>query len=137
MAKFFTGITIVVCLLVAGCNIGQKADSSLEATSRDLMLAHNVYFTLKDNSESAKENLIDACHKYLKKHPGVEFFAAGSLAEEYDRPVNDMDFDVGLHLVFKNKQFHDKYQTAQAHLQFIEEDKDNWQKVRVFDTFVK
>lgn len=140
MAKMYASIIMVVCVLVAGCNIGQsscgKADS-LRGAKDELMLAHNVYFTLKDDSESAKEKLITACHKYLKDHPGVEFFAAGSLAEELNRPVNDMDFHVGLHIVFKNEQFQNEYQTAEQHLQFIEENKDMWKEVRVFDTLVR
>ncbi|HEY7158963.1 MAG TPA: Dabb family protein, partial [Gemmataceae bacterium] len=67
---------------------------------------------------------------------GEVFFAAGTLAEDLDRPVNDRDFDVGLHIVFKDKASHDKYQDAKRHKEFIEENKDNWKKVRVFDSVV-
>lgn len=101
------------------------------------MIAHNVYFSLKDNSPAAKKKLVDACKKYLAKHPGTVFFAAGTLAEDLKREVNDRDFDVGLHLVFKNKAAHDKYQDAPLHKQFIAENKDNWKKVRVFDSVVE
>jgi hypothetical protein len=100
------------------------------------MIAHNVFFTLKDNAPAAKKKLVDACKKYLTKHPGEVFFAAGTLAEDLDRPVNDRDFDVGLHIVFKDKASHDKYQDAKRHKEFIEENKDNWKKVRVFDSVV-
>ncbi len=100
------------------------------------MLAHNVFFSLKDNSAEAKKKLVDACKKYLAKHPGEVFFAAGTIAEDLNRPVNDRDFDVALHIVFKDKASHDKYQDAERHKQFIEEGKDNWKKVRVFDSVV-
>ena len=101
------------------------------------LLAHNVYFTLKDKSDEAKKKLVDACKKHLSNHSGTVFFAAGTLVEELDRPVNDRDFDVGLHLIFKNRAAHDKYQDAPRHLQFIDENQASWTKVRVFDSYVE
>jgi hypothetical protein len=52
-----------------------------------------------------------------------------------DRPVNDRDFDVALHVVLKDKCAHDAYQKADRHLKFIEENQSNWKKVRVFDSY--
>jgi hypothetical protein len=100
------------------------------------MLAHNVYFTLHDNSEAAIAALVAACKKYLAKHPGVVFFAAGTLQPELDRPVNDRSFDVALHVVFDSLASHDAYQDAPLHHQFIAENKPNWKQVRVFDSAV-
>jgi hypothetical protein len=101
------------------------------------MLAHNVYFTLNDNSALAKEKLVAACQKYLTGHPGTVFFAAGTLAAELDRPVNDREFDVALQVVFDSKEAHDQYQQAERHLAFVAENKPNWKKVRVFDAYVE
>ncbi|QDU38465.1 Stress responsive A/B Barrel Domain protein [Maioricimonas rarisocia] len=98
------------------------------------MLVHNVYFTLKDDSPEAVDRLVAACHKYLKDHPGVVFFAAGTIAEDLERPVNDRMADVGLHVIFEDRASHDTYQTAEDHLTFIEEQKGNWKQVRVFDS---
>jgi hypothetical protein len=123
-----------VLILAYGSLAMETASAPLAA---DQLLAHNVYFTLKDKSPEAKKKLVDACKKYLAKHPGTVFFAAGTLCEELDREVNDRGFDVGLHLVFKDKAAHDKYQDAPLHLQFIEENKSNWEKVRVFDSVVQ
>ncbi len=100
------------------------------------LLAHNVYFALKDNSPDAMRTMLDACRKYLSGHPGTVFFAVGTLATELNRPVNDRDFDVGLHLVFADQAAHDRYQDDPRHHQFIEENKANWKKVRVFDSVV-
>ena len=101
------------------------------------MLSHIVYFTLKDSSEAACQKLVDACHKYLKPHDGVAFFAAGTRAEEFQRDVNDRDFHVALHVVFDDKDAHDVYQTSDNHLAFIDEGKSNWAQVRVFDAYVE
>jgi hypothetical protein len=59
------------------------------------------------------------------------------LAAELDRPVNDRDFDVALHVYFKDRASHDKYQEHPRHKQFIEEQQGNWKKVRVFDSWVE
>ncbi len=100
-------------------------------------LAHMVFFTLKDNSPEAKAKLVQACVKYLSGHEGTLYFSAGTRVEELTREVNDLEFDVALHLVFKNKAAHDKYQTHPRHLKFIEENKHNWKRVRVFDSYCK
>ncbi|MFN9721374.1 MAG: Dabb family protein, partial [Planctomycetota bacterium] len=57
-------------------------------------LAHVVFFTLKDGSDANIQNLIAACYRYLKNHPGVVYFGAGSVAAEYASPVNDSEFHV-------------------------------------------
>lgn len=101
------------------------------------LLAHMVYFTLKDRSPQRVQQLLDAAHRYLTGHPGTVFFAAGTLNPELARPVNVLDFDVALHVVFANKAAQDAYQVAERHQQFIAENRDNWAHVRVFDSDVR
>ena len=100
-------------------------------------LAHMVYFTLKDRTPDAREKLVAACDKYLSGHEGTVYFSAGVIAEEFKREVNDQEFDVALNLVFENKAAHDKYQDHPRHQKFIEENRETWAKVRVFDSYVK
>jgi hypothetical protein len=100
------------------------------------LLAHNVYFSLKDPSPEARQKLVAACKKYLTGHSGTVFFACGTVAD-LDREVNDRDFDVGLHIIFKDRAAHDQYQTAERHVTFVEENKASWAKVRVFDSDVE
>ncbi|MCU0227638.1 MAG: Dabb family protein [Bryobacterales bacterium] len=107
------------------------------AAEKPMKLAHNVYFSLQDASPAAQERLVAACQKYLKQHQGVVFFAAGTLAQEFTRDVNDRDFHVALHLVFATKADHDRYQDHPEHQKFIQEQKGNWAKVRVFDSYVE
>lgn len=104
--------------------------------AKEAMLAHNVFFTLKDKSPEARQKLVDAAQKHLTNHPGTAFFACGTVAD-LDRPVNDVDFDVALHVIFETRADHDTYQTAPRHLKFIEENRENWEKVRVFDSDVE
>ena len=100
-------------------------------------LAHNVFFTLKDSSDKAVDALIKDCYDYLKDNPGILYFSAGCLVEEHSREVNVKDFHVGLHVVFEDKSYHDKYQAAENHIIFVDRNKDNWAKARVFDTYVE
>jgi hypothetical protein len=99
-------------------------------------LSHDVYFSLNDASPAARDALVAACKKYLTGHEGTLAFSAGVLAAELQRPVNDRDFDVALHITFASRAAHEKYQDAPRHKQFIEENQKNWKKVRVFDSLV-
>jgi plasmid maintenance system killer protein len=119
---------------VALCGCGERLARRQAKTPT---LAHNVYFTLNDNSQAAREKLVADCYKYLRDHPGVTFFAAGTLVEAHAREVNVRDWDVGLHVVFASQQDHDLYQKAADHLKFIEENQQNWKTVRVYDTWIR
>ena len=101
------------------------------------VLAHDVYFTLKDASPAARKALVVACRKYLAGHDGAVFFAAGTRADEMQRDVNDRAFDVSLHVHFRDKAAHDAYQEHPRHKQFIAENQANWKTVRVFDSWVE
>ncbi len=98
-------------------------------------LAHHVYFTLEDRSDEAVQTLLDACNKYLDNHEGLVGFSIGTRDRELDREVNQ-DFDVSLHCIFADRAAHDRYQTADRHLQFIEENKDGWASVQVLDSLI-
>ena len=126
-----------IILVVAAAIVLGGFHSSVQAGKDGPMIGHMVYFKLKDNSDLAKKKLVEACNKHLSKHEGEVFFGAGTLAAELKREVNDRDWDVALQIVFRDMAAHDKYQDHPRHKQFIEENRDNWSKVRVFDTVVQ
>jgi len=99
------------------------------------MLAHSVYFTLKERTPQAAAALIASCKEHLTGHPGEVAFHAGTVAP-YDRAVNDRDWDVMLLIVFDSRASQDAYQVAPRHTQFIAENATSWAKVRVFDADV-
>lgn len=100
-------------------------------------VSHDVYFSLKDASSKAKKKFLALGKKYLTDHPGAVCFAMGSLVEEMKREVNDRDFDVALHLIFKDKAALDQYAVSERHQTFLKEARDTWKKIRVFDSFVE
>tara|TARA_R110002072_G_scaffold295170_1_gene465913 strand:- start:30752 stop:31078 length:327 start_codon:yes stop_codon:yes gene_type:complete len=99
-------------------------------------LAHIVCFDLNDDSAEARQALCAAATKYLSGHDGTVYFSVGIVGDEFNRPVNDHDYSVSLHVVFENKAAHDVYQVHERHLAFIEENKANWKRVRVFDSYL-
>ena len=110
---------------------------SLSCFVEECHAGSQLFFSLHDNSPAAVKKLIDACKKYLPDHPGVLRFSVGTLNPELDRPVNDRDFDVALHMLFDSKASHDAYQVAPRHKDFIHESKPNWHLVPVFDADVE
>ncbi|AMV23707.1 Stress responsive A/B Barrel Domain protein [Gemmata sp. SH-PL17] len=120
---------LVAAALVACCVAPASAEDK-----KPPMIGHMVYFKLKDNTPENRKKLVAACEKYLAEHPGTVFFSAGEIGDEFKRDVNDRDWDVALHLVFVDKAAHDKYAVDKEHLKFIDENKANWAKVRVFDS---
>ncbi len=107
------------------------------AKKEEKMLIHNVFFTLKDGTPENAKKLVEACKKHLPGIAGIVYFAAGNRIAELKREVNDTEYHVGLHVVFRDKAAHDKYQDDPDHLKFIAEAKDLWKGVKVFDNSVE
>lgn len=127
---------LALALLVATAPENRRASRADDKTEdKSTPLAHNVFFTLKERNAANRKALVAACKKYLTKHEGELYFTVGTLCEDLKREVNDLDFDVALTIVFKNKAAHDKYQDHERHLAFIKENKALWKKVRVFDSY--
>jgi hypothetical protein len=95
---------------------------------------HTVFFALENSSPEMIQSFVDDCRTYLKPHDGVEFFATGPRVTDCVRDVNDQDFHVGLTLLFRDREAHDSYQVSPKHREFIERNKGNFARVRVFDS---
>lgn len=124
---------MMILALLAVCSTTSLATV---ARAEEPALAHMVFFTLKDRTPASRDALLAGCKKHLTGHDGTVYFSVGTRGEEFKRDVNDLDYDVALHMVFKNKEAHDKYQVAPRHEKFIEENKALWGKVRVFDSYL-
>jgi len=109
---------------------------SVTARADETGIGHMVFFELKDKSAESKKKLVDACYKYLKNHDGVLYFSAGPRAEDAKEAVSAMDWDVALHIVFKDKASLDKYAPHPDHKKFIDENKANWKGVKVYDSHI-
>jgi len=131
MKNLVLTLIIASIIIISGCT-----ESLTKNAHGGPAMVHDVYFSLNDNSTDEVQKLIKDCYKYLNAQDGIVFFAAGARVEESKREVNVQDWDVALHIVFNNKESHDKYQVADDHHKFIDENKQNWKTVKVFDSFV-
>lgn len=130
-------------LLLAGCGTQSPSETDVTTTTSAAdsaavegpLLTHSVFFDLKENDAASVQTLVDGAYKYLEPHDGIVHFSAGPRHTDYNRDVNDLDFDVALTIVFENTAAQEAYQVTQPHQQFIIEHEDNWKKVRVFDSF--
>ncbi len=116
----------------------KKADpKKADGTKKGPQIGHMVFFKLKESTPANRKKLVADCRKYLTDHEGTVHFSAGVIGEQFKSEVNDREFDVALHVVFANKAAHDVYQDHPRHLDFIKDNKDTWEKVRVFDSEVQ
>ncbi len=108
------------------------------SSGADRPLAHMVFFGLKDHSKQSREKFIASCEKYLGEHPGTVYFSVGTIAEDEDvqEPVSVKDFDVALHVVFENKAAKATYLKSERHQKFVDENRESFANVRVFDSFL-
>ena len=96
------------------------------------MFVHSVYFWLKDDlSESQRQEFRLAVDSLLAID-SVECGFVGTPADT-DRPIIDRSYSLALTLVFQDREGHDAYQTAQAHLDFVNRYGTWWRKVLIYD----
>lgn len=130
-----TAIIGFTCLF-AGC-----ADSATsgprrtgEAAAGTGPFVHVVFFDLKPGtSPAASDKLVEDAYRLLAKIPTVRRLDSGPRVLEMQREVNDQTFSIGLAVYFDDKAGHDVYATHPLHVDFIEQNKEHWGKVRVFD----
>ncbi len=98
-------------------------------------LAHHVFFTLRDRSQTSVDHLLSEATKYLAGHEGLIEFDLGVRDKDLARPVNG-DFDVALHMVFADRTAHDAYQVSPRHQEFISANKETWAATIIYDSTV-
>ncbi len=97
------------------------------------MFIHTVYFWLKPGTpEAARDQLIHDCRTLLAGVPTVKQLWAGAPAGT-PRDVVDNSYGVGLTVMLEDAAGHEVYQDHDLHLQFIERNREHWERVRVYD----
>ena len=107
---------------------------AITARSDESAVGHMVFFELKEKTPEAKKKLVDECYKYLKNHDGVIYFSAGPRAMDQKEAVSAADWDVALHLVFKDGAALKKYIASPDHVKFVNDNKASWKGVKVYDS---
>lgn len=117
----------IVVLLLASCT--SPTDSSRVI---DGDFVHVVLFWLHDKDRDA-ESFETSVKKFIESSEYVQSMHLGSPAMT-PREVVDNSYSYCLIVSFADKAAHDAYQAEQVHLDFIEESKDLWSRVQIFDS---
>jgi len=97
------------------------------------MFIHTVYFWLREGTpDAARRQLIDDCRTLLPQVSTVRQLWAGPPAGT-PRDVVDNSYACGLTVVFDDAAGHDIYQDAPVHHEFIERNREHWERVQVYD----
>ena len=83
------------------------------------MFSHIVVFWTDLKKPEASDELIAGANEYLKPIPGALHFHVGKMVPSH-RPVVDQSYQVGLNIVFADKQAQDDYQVHPRHVEFVE-----------------
>jgi len=122
---------LVAALGAAG---GAAAVGGLTRERDAEVVAHTVYFTMKESTRENIDKCIAACKKYASKHEGLILFACGERAEPPAMPISDKDFHVAQVLIFTSREALEKYSKSEDRQKFVAEGRPLWSKVRVFET---
>jgi len=111
-------------------------ESQGSTVSKEVKFIHTVFFWIKEEAtQEQRQQLLNDCTKLLGTISSVKYIAAGKPAGT-PREVVDSSFGVGLVVHFADKEGHDLYQEAPAHLEFIERNQETWDRVQVYDTLL-
>jgi hypothetical protein len=109
------------------------ANTTSNMAAKTNIFIHHVYFWLKNPaSDEDRRKLLNGLEK-LSKVKTIQTFHIGKPADT-NRDVIDRSYSVSWMLIFNNKEDQDNYQVDPVHLNFVEECKDLWQKVVVYDS---
>lgn len=97
------------------------------------IFVHHVYFWLKNPSNQDDLKKLLAGLRKLSAVKTIQQFHIGQPAGT-SRDVIDSSYSVSWLLIFASKEDQDSYQVDPVHLKFVEECKDLWSKVTVYDS---
>lgn len=112
---------------------GIFALNNTNAMTAKNMFIHHVYFWLKNpSSKEDLEKLIDGLEK-LSKVKTIKMFHIGKPAGT-NRDVIDTSYSVSWLCLFDDAAGQESYQVDPIHLKFVDECKELWEKVIVYDS---
>lgn len=108
----------------------------MSSDESNIPFAHMVFFTLTDRSMTTRTRFVEACHRYLAGHDGQTHFSVGTRATEMQRPVNDLSFNVAMHMIFIDKEAYEAYTRDPRHEEFVTATAGLSTDRRVFDSYL-
>ena len=100
-------------------------------------LIHSVIFWLKEDLSEADRAAFRAGVESLRAVSSVKNMYIGPVAPTEERGVVDNTYSIALIVHFADVAAQNAYQIAPIHLKFVEDHKDKWTKVVVYDSLVE
>jgi len=124
--------------LVAGTVMTTFVNSEAEANSKEtapLSFVHHVFFWLKNPKNKQEYDKLLEGLKGLGKIKEIKMAHIGLPSiNDFDKPVTDASYSFSVLLIFANKVDEEKYLVNPLHKKFIEDHKNLWSKVVVYDS---
>src|SRR5882757_7118757 len=106
---------------------------SFGSKSSKSMVAHHVFFWLKNQGSTADRDKLIAGLNSLKKIETIRQIHIGVPADTEKRPVVDNSFSVSELMFFDDVAGQNVYQEHPIHKKFVEDCSSLWEKVIVYD----
>lgn len=154
MRAFIVGVLL---LTLSACNQGRVTELETAKTTLEEQLAaalteltqlkqqqaytpglvHSVFFWLNEDLSEADHAAFLEGVESLRGVESVQQMYVGPVAPTEARGVVDNTYSIALIVHFDDVAGQDAYQIHPLHLQFIEDHKDKWTKVIVYDNLVE
>lgn len=115
--------------------IKKSSEKSIEMNKP--VLIHTVFFWTKEGTTADQMTAFENGLVKLGTCPQIQSFYWGPPAPTEARGVVDNTYDYAINVHFASVEKQNEYQTEPIHLEFIENHKDLWEKVIVYDNNVK
>ena len=126
---------IMMFLLLGAMGSMTFAQDKNDMKTFDPAFAHTVYFWFKNPDEAEGRTKFEASlKKFLRDSKFAKTNFIG-VPPKSTRDVVDDSFTYSLIVTFDSAESQEGYQTEESHLLFIEECKDLWEKVVVYDSY--
>ena len=96
------------------------------------MFIHNVYFWLTEDLDEKAIAAFELGLQSLCQNPPAQSGYFGKPADTH-RDVIERTYTYGMVLFFKDKMDQDAYQVGDIHHQFLDQHKEKWNRVTVYD----
>ena len=101
------------------------------------VLIHTVFFWTKEGTTAEQKKDFEAGLVKLGTCPQIQSFFWGPPAPTENRDVVDNTYDFAINVHFASVDDQNEYQDEPIHQEFIENHKDIWGKVVVYDNVVR
>lgn len=100
-------------------------------------LIHTVFFWLKEDLDDAQKAKFKTGVQSLSQIKHIQTFYLGPAAKTEERGVVDNSYSMALICQFAQPADQEAYQIDPIHLKFVEDCKDLWDRVVVYDSLVE